>query len=128
MNIEKALELAACHYSADWTDSMVATLASEVRRLQSLLLKFRNKRTRDVPARVTEYLSAGGLFNPELMDHVEVRGILIDARDVIEIAVQCEDLLREAEGLLCDPQGGPVGVELAERIRAYFANDADLKP
>ena len=33
---------------------------------------------------------------------------------------QAIDLLREAEGLLCDPQGGPVGVQLAERIRAYF--------
>ena len=40
---------------------------------------------RDVPKRVTEYLSAGGLFNPELMDHEAVRDILIDARDVIEI-------------------------------------------
>lgn len=40
---------------------------------------------RDIPARVTEYLSAGGLFNPELMDHEAVRRILIDARDVIEI-------------------------------------------
>jgi hypothetical protein len=40
---------------------------------------------RDVPARVTEYLANGGLFNPELMDHEAVRHILIDARDVIEI-------------------------------------------
>ena len=40
---------------------------------------------RNVPARVTEYLSAGGLWNPELMDHEAVRHILIDARDVIEI-------------------------------------------
>lgn len=40
---------------------------------------------RNVPSRVTEYLSAGGLWNPELMDHEEVRHMLIDARDVIEI-------------------------------------------
>jgi hypothetical protein len=40
---------------------------------------------RDVPKRVTEYLSAGGLFNPELMDHKAVQAILLDARDVIEI-------------------------------------------
>lgn len=39
---------------------------------------------RDVPARVTEYLSMGGLVNPELMDHQAVRNILIDARDVVE--------------------------------------------
>lgn len=47
--------------------------------------KYLNPRTRDLPARITEYLSLGGLFNPELMDHDEVRGMLIDARDVIEI-------------------------------------------
>ena len=40
---------------------------------------------RNVPARITEYLSKGGLFNPELMDHEAVRDLLIDARDVIEI-------------------------------------------
>lgn len=40
---------------------------------------------RDVPARVSEYLNNGGLFNPELMDHEKVRDILIDARDVIEV-------------------------------------------
>lgn len=48
-----------------------------------------NKETRpwhrDVPARVTEYLANGGLFNPELMDHEVVQTILIDVRDVIEI-------------------------------------------
>ena len=40
---------------------------------------------RNVPARVTEYLASGGLWNPELADHDEVRHMLIDARDVIEI-------------------------------------------
>lgn len=48
--------------------------------------EFNNRRTRDLPARITEYLSVGGLWNPELMDHQEVRDMLIDARDVIEIA------------------------------------------
>jgi hypothetical protein len=40
---------------------------------------------RGVPARITEYLSSGGLWNPELMDHDAVRSLLIDARDVVEI-------------------------------------------
>ena len=40
---------------------------------------------RDLPARITEYLSAGGLFNPELMDPDAVRTMLIDARDIIEV-------------------------------------------
>lgn len=43
---------------------------------------------RHVPVRVTEYLSNGGLFNPELMDHEAVRNMLIDARDVIEITAR----------------------------------------
>lgn len=47
--------------------------------------KWKNPRTRDVPAKVTEYLNNGGLNNPELMDHQAVRTLLIHARDVIEI-------------------------------------------
>lgn len=30
--------------------------------------------------RITEYLSLGGLFNPELMEHEKVRDLLIDCR------------------------------------------------
>lgn len=33
--------------------------------------------------RITEYLSNGGLFNPELMDPTAVRDLLIDARKEI---------------------------------------------
>lgn len=46
---------------------------------------------REVPQRVAHYLATGGLWNPELADHDEVRHMLIDARDVIEM------LLRERE-------------------------------
>lgn len=46
---------------------------------------------REVPQRVSHYLATGGLWNPELADHDEVRHMLIDARDVIEM------LLRERE-------------------------------
>jgi hypothetical protein len=39
----------------------------------------------DDPAqRITEYLTAGGLFNPEYMDHNAVRDLLMDCRDRIE--------------------------------------------
>lgn len=31
--------------------------------------------------RITEYLSLGGLFNPEMMDHEKVRDLLIACRD-----------------------------------------------
>jgi hypothetical protein len=33
--------------------------------------------------RITEYLSMGGLFNPELMDEEEVNRLLIDVRDYL---------------------------------------------
>jgi hypothetical protein len=35
---------------------------------------------RSIADRITEYLSLGGLWNPELMDHDKVRDLLIDAR------------------------------------------------
>ena len=38
----------------------------------------------DVTALITEYLSAGGLFNPELMQHDKVRDMVIQCRDEIE--------------------------------------------
>lgn len=33
---------------------------------------------------ITEYLVAGGLFNPEMMDHDKVRDLLMKCREVIE--------------------------------------------
>lgn len=39
--------------------------------------------TVDIIDRITEYLSAGGLFNPEYMEHDKVRNLLIDCRDKI---------------------------------------------
>jgi hypothetical protein len=36
-----------------------------------------------VNERITEYLTNGGLFNPELMDHNAVRDLLMDARTEI---------------------------------------------
>jgi hypothetical protein len=37
----------------------------------------------DLCARITEYLCAGGLVNPELMDHKAVRDLLVDIRDAL---------------------------------------------
>lgn len=34
--------------------------------------------------RITDYLSGGGLFNPELANHEAVRDLLIDCRDALE--------------------------------------------
>jgi hypothetical protein len=42
-----------------------------------------------VVEKIEQYLSNGGLFNPELMDHQAVRDMIIEARDVIS------DMVRE---------------------------------
>jgi len=34
--------------------------------------------------RITEYLAAGGLFNPEAMEHDKVRDLLLDCRDEVK--------------------------------------------
>lgn len=39
--------------------------------------------TRELVARITEYLGAGGLWNPEMMDHDKVRDLLIDCRSAL---------------------------------------------
>ena len=41
----------------------------------------REKDKRYYRDRINEYLEAGGLFNPELMDHEKVRDLLIEIRD-----------------------------------------------
>jgi hypothetical protein len=42
----------------------------------------------DLPARITEYLATGGLFNPELANHDMVRDLMIECRDALEAARQ----------------------------------------
>lgn len=74
---------------------------------------------RQVPQRITDYLSSGGLWNPELANHDEVRHMLIDARDVIEI------MQREIDKL-------NAGWNMCEKVRRYeadlrFTNDAAEK-
>jgi len=36
--------------------------------------------------RITQYLSVGGLFNPDLMEHGKVRDLLIDCRTELDAA------------------------------------------
>jgi hypothetical protein len=38
----------------------------------------------NITDRITEYLSSGGLFNPELAEHDVVRDLLIDCRDTLK--------------------------------------------
>jgi hypothetical protein len=39
-----------------------------------------DEKGRELESRITEYLCAGGLFNPEYMDHEKVRDLLLDLR------------------------------------------------
>ena len=43
-----------------------------------------NERIRELSNKITEYLSNGGLFNPELMDHQAVRDLLIECRKALD--------------------------------------------
>ena len=40
--------------------------------------------SKELQERITEYLTNGGLFNPEYMNHDKVRDLLIDIREYLE--------------------------------------------
>lgn len=42
-----------------------------------------NTKLEQLASNIDQYLQAGGLFNPELMDHLAVRDLLIEMRDEI---------------------------------------------
>jgi len=49
-------------------------------------------------ARITAYLRFGGLFNPEMADHEEVRDILVDCRDALTaLAARVDALMKERD-------------------------------
>ena len=58
----------------------------------------------DIKDMITEYLylSSGDLFNPNLMDHYKVRGLLIDARTRIEELEQLEKFKKLVEFIAND--------------------------
>jgi len=45
--------------------------------------KMKNERNEQLVDRITDYLSAGGLFNPELANHDVVRDLLIECREAL---------------------------------------------
>lgn len=52
----------------------------------------------DVLDKITDYLSSGGLFNPELMEHDKVRDMVIEAREVInQLCFKVEELQNDVE-------------------------------
>ena len=42
-----------------------------------------NNRIKELSDRITEYLFSGGLFNPELANHLAVRDLLMECREVL---------------------------------------------
>lgn len=49
-----------------------------------MIIPMPNEKRQELSARITYYLSLGGLFNPELMEHQKVRDLLIDIRDFLD--------------------------------------------
>lgn len=98
--VAKLVEVAS-GFDSTWPWLHIHAALRELKERRAAAPHASKTRSRNVPARITEYLSAGGLFNPELMDHEKVRDLLIDARDVIEIADRerdaCEPFLKEGE-------------------------------
>lgn len=50
-----------------------------------------------VAGRITNYLTNGGLFNPELMEHDKVRDLLVDCRDALTSLHEEVEALRAKE-------------------------------
>ncbi len=42
-----------------------------------------NEKIKELSDRITDYLSMGGLFNPELANHIAVRDLLIECREIL---------------------------------------------
>lgn len=63
----------------------------------------------DIVEKCTEYLSSGGLFNPEMMEHDKIRDLIIDCRNEIEgLDEEIRDLkraLKVAAGLISTMNG-----------------------
>ena len=69
----------------------------------------------EVVARITAYLSGGGLFNPELAIHDAVRDLLIDARAAVlaerkRMIEECAKVVEKKAALLDDKQCCGVGI------------------
>lgn len=54
-----------------------------LRIIRREIKQLKNDPTAELTNRITEYLSRGGLFNPEIMEHDKVRDLLIDIRDYL---------------------------------------------
>jgi hypothetical protein len=46
-----------------------------------------NERVKELSDRITAYLFDGGLFNPELANHLAVRDLLMECREVLNESI-----------------------------------------
>lgn len=76
--------------------------------------------------RITDYLSGGGLFNPELANHEAVRDLLIECRD--ELAMWKPMTPREAEKALAEAEAMPVSEEYIDEIIRRATDPATVIP
>jgi len=53
--------------------------------------------------RISDYMAAGGLFNPELMDHEKVRELLFDCRATIRFLRRENAKLTASIAPHCEP-------------------------
>jgi hypothetical protein len=70
------------HCQTTYPDFDVAHVCSRGPYAPKLKLKM-NERIKELSDRITEYLSNGGLFNPELANHLAVRDLLMECREVL---------------------------------------------
>jgi hypothetical protein len=81
-------------------------------------------REHELEQRITDYLSSGGLFNPELMEHDKVRELLIDCRVVLaaerERILAYQAQIRETNGKLMETRSALA----AEREKRKLLVDA----
>ncbi|WP_439586947.1 hypothetical protein [Hydrogenophaga sp.] len=70
----------------------------------------------DLSARITAYLSGGGLFNPELADHDAVRDLLIECRAALEAASQPPGADWPIDMVLFCPNCGKQHIDAPEQV------------
>lgn len=68
--------------------------------------------------RITDYLSSGGLFNPEFMEHDKVRDTMIDALSEIDTLLKAGDAMRKALGVTAN---GSCNCSVCEAHRTWDA-------
>lgn len=88
-------------------------------------------RQKALSSRITEYLIAGGLFNPEMMEHDKVRDLLIDCRAFLDgTSVPSATPTLNAAGVSAEGEELPnetksVGVEewTVEKVEEWLCDD-----